>query len=120
MRYAWAMKRSTRVIAAALVLLVLAPAVVSAQDSGIGEWIRRTGAHRVGGYVTMGLAVTTAAMGLLGYEVHPYLGYTTAAFAAGAALARHPRLRRLARDGLAPRRAKWPCSRGLQPQCLPF
>ena len=68
-------------------LMLLAPSLVTAGQESVGEWIARTGAHKVGGYVTLGLAVTAAGMGLLGVEAHPYLGYATAGFAAGAALA---------------------------------
>ena len=82
------MKRISRTLILVLVLVLLTPTLVTAQESGgVGQLIRRTGAHKIGGYVTLGLAVTTVGMGLLGYEVHPYLGYATAGFAATAAIA---------------------------------
>lgn len=87
------MKKSIRITAAVLILAVLAPVTLSAQDGGIAQWIRRSGAHKVGGYVTMGLAVTAAGLGMLesqgvlGTNMHPYFGYATAAFAAGASIA---------------------------------
>ena len=81
------MNRIVHKLSFLLVLLIMAPSVVSAQEEDLGEWIARTGAHKIGGYVTIGLAVTAAGMGLLGLEIHPYLGYATAGFAAGAAIA---------------------------------
>jgi hypothetical protein len=82
------MRTAKRTLILALILLLIAPTLLTAQESGgIGQFIRRSGAHKVGGYVTLGLAVTAAGMGLLGFEVHPFLGYATAGFAATAAIA---------------------------------
>ena len=82
------MNRLRRTLVLLLVLILLTPTLVTAQESGgISDFIIRTNAHKIGGYVTLGLALTTAGMGLLGYDVHPYLGYATAGFAATAALA---------------------------------
>jgi hypothetical protein len=70
-----------------LILVLVSSALAAAAENPVGEWIVQTGAHKIGGYVTIGLAVTTAGLGLLGYDVHPYFGYATAGFAAGAAIA---------------------------------
>jgi hypothetical protein len=70
-----------KILAVAL-LIALVPAVATAQSAGgIGDWIDRTNAHRVAGYVTLGLATTTAALGLFGGEYHWLAGTTTAAAA---------------------------------------
>jgi hypothetical protein len=44
-------------------------------------WIVDTGAHRIAGYVTLGLATTTAALGLFGSQYHWIAGASTAASA---------------------------------------
>lgn len=63
----------------ALTLLVLVPALATAQSDGMAGWIQRTGAHRIVGYTTLGVATTTAALGLFGVTaVHPYAGGLTA------------------------------------------
>ena len=57
-----------------------------AEPFNLPRFIRETGLHRIGGYVTLGLAGTTAVLGLAGVEeVHRPLGYITAGMAAGAA-----------------------------------
>ncbi len=57
-----------------------------AEPFNLPRFIRETGLHRIGGYVTLGLAATTAVLGLAGVEeVHHPLGYITAGMAAGAA-----------------------------------
>ena len=65
-----------------MLLACFAPAVAGAQSSGeVAGWIDRTSAHRVAGYVTLGLATATAAMGLLGSDYHWIAGTSTAAAA---------------------------------------
>ena len=81
------MMRKTRLTVIALALLLLSPAFAAAEEVSIGNWIADTGAHKIGGYVTLGLSATTLGLGLAGYEVHPYLGYATFGFSATAALA---------------------------------
>lgn len=91
--------RRLRRFSIGLLLLLAVPSLLSAQEGSLRNWIIRTNAHRIGGYATLGLASTTAALGLLGVEVHPYFGYTTAGFSATAAImgtiAYSDRLRRI-------------------------
>jgi hypothetical protein len=62
-----------------VVFIALAPAAASAQEGGgIGSWIRRSGIHPVGGYITLGLATTTAVLGVLESQYHPYVAAGTA------------------------------------------
>jgi hypothetical protein len=82
------MKRLSRTLVLVLILALVTPALVTAEESlDLGQFIRRSGAHKIGGYVTLGLAVTTVGLGLLRYPVHPYLGYATVGFAATASIA---------------------------------
>ena len=63
------------------------PAAVYAQEGRtVAEWIDDTNAHRIGGYATLGLATVTATLGLIGADVHPGFGYTTAGFAVTSSL----------------------------------
>jgi len=72
---------AVRILAIALLALFV-PAVAGAQSSeGFGDWIDRTNVHRISGYVTLGLATTTAALGLFGSEYHALFGVSTAAAA---------------------------------------
>jgi hypothetical protein len=69
------MKTTVKWIVLALMLLLIVPALVSAQSDGLAGWIERTGAHRITGYATLGAATTTAALGLFGVTAaHPYVG----------------------------------------------
>lgn len=73
--------RAVRLIAIVL-LALFAPAMAGAQSSeGFGAWIDRTNAHRISGYVSLGLATTTAALGIFGSEYHALFGISTAAAA---------------------------------------
>ncbi len=66
-----------------IVLLALVlPATATAQsEGGLADWIDRTNAHRISGYVTLGLATVTATLGLLDVPYHPIVGISTAASA---------------------------------------
>lgn len=87
MRYADARPYRSPALRAGL-LVVFALALVAAPSTAqertgdpetLAEWIDRTNTHRIAGYVSLGLATTTAALGLLGVAYHPILGYSTAA-----------------------------------------
>lgn len=79
MRYAHSPLKTTVLI---VLLAILLPATVSAQsDGGVADWIDRTNAHRISGYVTLGLATVTATLGLLDVPYHPIVGISTAASA---------------------------------------
>jgi hypothetical protein len=78
-RYYWGMNTTKKRIVLAITLLLVVPALVSAQSDGMAAWVERTGAHRIVGYTTLGVATTTAALGLFGVTaVHPYAGGLTA------------------------------------------
>ena len=65
--------RGVVAVLAMMVLLAMVPSEAHAQSEGeasVPQWIRRTGTHRIAGYVTLGLATTTAALGILGSEYH--------------------------------------------------
>lgn len=66
-----------------VLLALLLPATATAQSDGggIAGWIDRTNAHRISGYVTLGLATVTATLGLLDVPYHPIVGISTAASA---------------------------------------
>jgi hypothetical protein len=73
------MKITVKRIVLALMLLLVVPALLSAQSDGLGGWIQRTGAHRIAGYATLGAATTAATLGMFGVtSVHPYVGGLTA------------------------------------------
>lgn len=60
-----------RVLAALIVLLCFVPATAMAQSGGdFGQWVRRNNVHQISGYVTLGLATTTAALGIFAPEYH--------------------------------------------------
>jgi hypothetical protein len=64
------------IVAAALFAGPLGRAV--AQDRRTpSEWITETGAHKIAGFVTLGLAATTAILGALEADPHGALGYAT-------------------------------------------
>lgn len=70
--------RSKRLLVV-LVLLILVPAIASAQQTGpVARWIDDSNIHRIFGYATLGVATVTAGLGLFGVEVHPYFGAATA------------------------------------------
>lgn len=59
-----------------LLLAVLLPAVSFAQDGqSFSQTLRRSNAHQISGFVTLGLATTVAVMGLVGSELHPAFGW---------------------------------------------
>jgi hypothetical protein len=71
-----------RTVVLVVLLAMLLPAMASAQsEGGLADWIDRTNAHRISGYVTLGLATVTATLGLLDVPAHPILGISTAASA---------------------------------------
>ncbi|MFW5689499.1 MAG: hypothetical protein ACOC1U_08000 [Spirochaetota bacterium] len=71
--------RTFRVLVVSIVLLAFIPVAASAPSGGVSQWVRETKAHQISGYVTLGLATTTAIMGIAGYEYHPIAGVATAA-----------------------------------------
>ncbi len=89
------MKHPKYLLLSVSVLLFLIPMTVSGQDGGtsdgspteetepfdFAQWIDRTGAHRIAGYATLGVATTTMILGLSGVDVHPYFGGATAGLA---------------------------------------
>lgn len=55
-----------RLIVLVALLALLLPSTVSAQtEGGLADWIAGTNAHRVSGYVTLGLATVTATLAAL-------------------------------------------------------
>jgi hypothetical protein len=46
-----------------------APAEAGAQSDGLGGWIRDTQAHRIAGYTSYALALTTVSLGAIGYII---------------------------------------------------
>lgn len=41
------------------------------------EWVEETGAHKIAGFVTLGLAATTAILGAFETDLHPAFAYAT-------------------------------------------
>jgi len=59
-----------------LALLVTLPAMAFADEGpSFSQTLRRSGAHQISGYVTLGLATTVAVMGFLGSDLHPGFGW---------------------------------------------
>ena len=72
------MVRKTRFVVALIVLAFLPVAVTPAQETAnLGDLIRETGAHKISGFVTLGLATAAAASSFFGEEVHEPLAYAT-------------------------------------------
>ncbi len=90
LNYAWWMRKTLRPGRA--VMLVIAAAVMCAGSleqahaqyrRTPSEWVGETGAHKIAGAVTLGLAATTAILGALEVEdVHPAFAYATLASSA--------------------------------------
>ena len=68
-----------------LALALVAP-TVAAQEQGAADWIRENNVHRIAGYTTLALTAGTVTAGLLGLQVHPIFGVTTAAAASTTAI----------------------------------
>jgi hypothetical protein len=59
-------------------LLLGSPGRAGAQERRTtSEWIQDTGAHKIAGFATLGLAAATAIAGALDSDAHPSLGYAT-------------------------------------------
>lgn len=52
------------------------------QSRSAGDFIAENNLHRIGGYTTLALTAGTVTAGLLGLDLHPVFGLTTAAAAA--------------------------------------
>ncbi len=70
--------RIVTVLLAAALMCAAAPAQVHAQDRRTAsEWVEETGAHKIAGFVTLGLAATTAILGAFETDLHPAFAYAT-------------------------------------------
>jgi hypothetical protein len=70
-------------------MLLVAPGNLFAQGQEpptVAEWIDQNNVHRISGYLTLGLATATAAMGILAPEYHPYVAIPTAVAANATAI----------------------------------
>ncbi|NBC30854.1 MAG: hypothetical protein GVY29_12790 [Spirochaetes bacterium] len=69
-----------------LIVVMAAAPEVAAQKQNAADWIRENKVHRIAGYTTLALTAGTVTAGLLGLQVHPIFGVTTAAAASTTAI----------------------------------
>jgi hypothetical protein len=85
MRY-FTRKTLPAIVVLAAVLFFAAAPGLEAQERSAADWIVDNNVHRVAGYTTLALTAGTVTAGLLGLQVHPIFGVTTAAAASTTAI----------------------------------